>query len=141
MYSSLRLSKCLSFFVLPMLLVFSWQLRADDSVSRSDANDKEIAATWKLVDGITTRLMEEHISPPTRQQMVMSFCRGLYRSSESLPPAELSQIFSDCSTEEELRHAFERIWRENSAEDQINVNQRVFIAVNAMLRDCQPVVP
>jgi carboxyl-terminal processing protease len=78
------------------------------------SEDKPSASASATVDKlwtISTTVLEKHIEPPTRQEMLLAAARGLFKAAKLTPPHELSRKFSQQSAEDELRALVADAWQ------------------------------
>jgi C-terminal peptidase prc len=59
---------------------------------------------------LTDLILENHIDPPTRQEMILGGFRGLLGAAKSEPLPTLSRKVSDVRTVEELSALFSQVW-------------------------------
>jgi C-terminal peptidase prc len=59
---------------------------------------------------LTDLILEHHIDPPTRQEMILGGFRGLLGAAKSEPLPTLSRKVSDVRTVEELSALFNQVW-------------------------------
>lgn len=58
----------------------------------------------------TDLVLENHIDPPTRQEMILGGIRGLFGAAKSEPLPTLSRKVSEVRTVEELSSLLNQIW-------------------------------
>ena len=67
------------------------------------------------VQEITDAVLEHHIDPPARQQMVLSGIKALYRAAGVAGPTGLGRRVSAVSTPEQLATLLEEVWPKTTA--------------------------
>jgi carboxyl-terminal processing protease len=68
------------------------------------------AAVWaNIVSDITDTVLEHHIDPPVRQQMILDFFRKLY-SNEAKKPDDLAARVSSVTNREQVVALFKEFW-------------------------------
>ena len=76
---------------------------SDDSPPKPSAPDRKVPADLaKRVLEITDAVLEHHIDPPTRQQMVLGGIKALYRTAGLPVPQGLSRRISELATAEQF---------------------------------------
>jgi carboxyl-terminal processing protease len=98
------LTKTLTCFVTWTLAALAWSPVAisDDSSPTPAAARRVPAELAKRVLEITDAVLEHHIDPPARQQMVLSGIKALYHKAGLPVPQRLSRRISDLATAEQL---------------------------------------
>ena len=64
----------------------------------------------KLVQNITDTVLEHHIDPPARQQMILSGIKALYSAAGAAVPDGLSRRVSSVTTPEQLATLLQDVW-------------------------------
>ena len=93
-----------SFFGCGFVLLIIWHLQADEPAEI--AGDAVAAKMLTITDVV----LNNHIDPPTRQQMLLVGIKSLYETAGIDPPAGLSGQISSLATDEELRSFIKHIW-------------------------------
>ncbi len=70
---------------------------------------------WHDLQAVVDCVMREHLAPPTRQQLYLSACRGLYVPSQTLPPGDLSETFSKLTSNTQFEETLSKVWDEQVA--------------------------
>ena len=68
----------------------------------------------RRVFALTDLVLERHINPPTRQEMILGGFKGLLVASKKGPMPDLSRRVSDVRTTDELSSLLEEIWPQPS---------------------------
>ncbi len=130
---ALLLQTTIFFVSLPLVVIIS-----AGEVPDNNSDDAEFASAWQAIDAVANQLIAEHINPPTRQQMMMSACRGLFIADNILPPRDLSLAFSNCLNDQDFQKALQKYWDERTAATKLKPEQLQRFAVSSMLYDCDP---
>src|SRR5262245_35409510 len=72
--------------------------------------NESAADSARNVLAITDLVLERHIDPPTRQQMILAGAKALARKSGQRVPADLSRRISDLAGHEPLAELLEQLW-------------------------------
>ena len=89
---------------------------ADDaSPTPSSTAPKVPADLAKRIGEITDAVLEHHIDPPARQQMILGGVKALYRASGVPVPAGLSRRVSALTTPEQLAALLAEVWPKSTA--------------------------
>jgi carboxyl-terminal processing protease len=84
-------------------LAFCTRALSDDASPKQSAGaHKTPAELAKRVMDITDAVLEHHLDPPTRQQMILDGVKALYRKAELPIPQGLSRRVSELTTPEQL---------------------------------------
>src|SRR3954454_935146 len=71
------------------------------------------AAPGGLADriwGVTDTVLDRHIDPPARPQMILGGLKSLYRAAGIAPPAGLARRVSAISSPEQLGSLIDELW-------------------------------
>ena len=79
------------------VFLLQWHGFAADEVVSGDPD-----SAGERILAITDLILEKHIDPPTRQQMVLSGLQAVYRAEKRLPPHDLSRRISELSDRKQL---------------------------------------
>jgi len=113
------LTKMLTCFIACTLAAFvcSSVAISDDSSPTPSAPVRKVPADLaKRVLEITDAVLEHHIDPPTRQQMVLGGIKALYRKAGLPVPGGLSRRISELATREQLAAFLAGAYRKSTAE-------------------------
>jgi carboxyl-terminal processing protease len=109
----------------PMTLLCVWALCALVHTPRATADDSPGTASptsltvspdfCKLVNEITETILENHIDPPARQQMILGGLKGAYQAAGVPVPFGLSRRVSAQTTGEHLVELLTGVWPKSSA--------------------------
>jgi carboxyl-terminal processing protease len=95
---------------LGLLLVLATGLLA--SADKQDA--KAVALSPETVARrlarITEVILDNHVQPPTRQEMILAAVRALLEAAGRTPPADLSRRVSDLTTDEQVIAFVREVW-------------------------------
>ena len=69
----------------------------------------------KLTSEITDAVLEHHLDPPARQQMILGGIKALYRAADLPVPAGLSRRVSSLTTPEQLAALLADVWPKSTA--------------------------
>jgi len=97
------------------------------------ANTQLPEKAWEAVDRICNSIMERHISPPTRQQLILAAAKGIYLSRGERIPAELSHEISGLTTNAEFREVLDNVWADCLDAEQTQQTAEDDQAISAML--------
>jgi C-terminal peptidase prc len=77
------------------------------------ASDSREAFARRVLS-LTDVVLERHIDPPTRQEMILGGCRALLAASKKSPIPDLSRRVSDLRSADELSNLLDEIWPQPS---------------------------
>lgn len=77
------------------------------AASSAPTADELVHKVWT----ISSTVLEEHIEPPTRQEMLLGAIRGLLKAARQEAPHELSRQISALSDDDRLRSLLADAWR------------------------------
>lgn len=86
-------------------LVMAWGfvlLLQSQGIAAEDGKPVVSDSVGERILTITDVILEKHIDPPTRQQMILSGMQAVYRAEKRLPPHDLSQRISGLSDRKQL---------------------------------------
>ncbi|MEM7456266.1 MAG: PDZ domain-containing protein [Planctomycetota bacterium] len=86
---------------------------ADIDRPTDEAPVSDFENTWTIATDIIQTLLDNHVSPPAKQQMFLNFARGMYYEADNLPPRELAARFSAMESDEAIKSALKEIWDQN----------------------------
>jgi carboxyl-terminal processing protease len=88
-------------------------LACSTALATSDASrcDKALDRAMELIDLV----LEHHVDPPTRHEMVLSGAKALFRAAQAYPPFSLSERVSRLSSPEQFRAFLEEVCAETSS--------------------------
>jgi carboxyl-terminal processing protease len=114
-------------------VVCSQPALADDSSPAPLTPSPKIPADLaKRIGDVTDAVLEHHIDPPTRQQMILGGIKALYKSAGLPVPAGLSQRVSALATPEQLAILLAEIWP-GSTEKSVGATQLEQALLDGML--------
>ena len=97
-------------------LVYSQAAIADEpSPTPSRSAPKVPADLGKRICDITDAVLEHHIDPPVRQQMIHGAIKGLYKKAELPVPSGLSRRVSSLTTPDQLAELLADVWPKATA--------------------------
>jgi carboxyl-terminal processing protease len=88
---------------------------ADEPVPARSTPSQLPSGLATRIQHITDVIMEHHIDPPARQQMILSGIKALYKAAGLPVPAGLSSRVSAVTTIEQLRSLLEDAWPKSTA--------------------------
>ena len=94
-------------------------------------------ATWQSLVEVCQTIEANHVSPPTRQQMVLDAVRGLYLGFDKLPPRGLANEASALNNPQQM-YQFANQHLQRIANDGIKPNQLLNIMVTSIVRSIDP---
>ena len=100
-------------FVALVVAVFSCieAARADEPSPTSSSTAPKVPPDLaRRIGEITDAVLQHHIDPPARQQMILAGVKALYRASGAQTPAGLSRRVSSLATPEQLAGLLVEIW-------------------------------
>ena len=99
--------------------------------------DAHFAQVWVSLMDVAERILEHHLRPPVRQQMLADACRGLYKKANQNPPADLSEQFSETAELGELQSAFRAHWDSVLKKDS-NLDELKTAAIEGLIAAADP---
>jgi carboxyl-terminal processing protease len=79
---------------------------ADDATAHLGPSPELVERTWEVTEAI----LDHHIDPPTRQQMVLEGIKAAYRMAGTPVPAKLGKRVSSLTSRSELREILTENW-------------------------------
>jgi carboxyl-terminal processing protease len=108
----------------PITLAWFWALTAacsqgthadEPPITQSSSSSTTAPGFSKLVTDVTNTVLEHHIDPPTRQQMVLDGLKAVYQAAGVPVPSGLSRRVSAQATPEQLATLLADVWPKPSA--------------------------
>lgn len=100
---------------------------------RTATDDTEFESTWALLKQVADEVMNQHISPPTRQQMFLGATKGIFLSSRMAIPREASRELSRVSSTDEFKDLLKKYWGQASRQKVFDAEQTQRLAIQALL--------
>jgi C-terminal peptidase prc len=94
----------------PMLTCLAMWSAAGFSCSQWASAQQTPADVARRLDEITDTVLQHHIDPPARQQMILGGLKALYETSARPVPAGLSRRVSSLATREQLGALLVEVW-------------------------------
>ena len=85
---------------LAVLVFVATHARGED-ITPAGANAGSASVESRAVV-VANTILQQHIDPPTRQEMILSGAKAVYRASDQTPPAGLSERISQLSADDEF---------------------------------------
>ena len=82
--------------------------------------------------GVIQIILDKHVDPPTRQEMVLAAARGLARKVGQPLPARLSHRISSLDSEAEMGQLLEELWAEARSTRKVDDDVLQLAALNAI---------
>ena len=103
--------------IFALLLASGWTAAAARAEEPSDLAQKpqERSAFARRLFEITDIILDHHLDPPTRQEMILCGAKSALASAGESPPAELGRRVSEIRTADELAAWLEDVWPEAAA--------------------------
>lgn len=117
-------------FAAPILSSFGFGQSGNDA----DRQSRIAEQAWETIVAIEEIVHQNHLSPPTRQQMYMAATQGVYRANRFSMQAELPQLFSEITESEEFGKLFLKAWHEASERENFVAERTLESAASSMLR-------
>jgi carboxyl-terminal processing protease len=89
---------------------------ADESPPSSSAAPKPPPELARRIDEITDAVLQHHIDPPARQQMILSAIKALYKASGEPVPPGLGRRVSGLTTPDQIASFLVEIWPKSQAQ-------------------------
>ena len=80
-----------------------------------DGTKSEFDERWDLIWSVSDSLMESHIAPSSRQEMILRACRALVANDPLVDQKSFASRISKAATEEELKNVMLGIWQDSSS--------------------------
>jgi carboxyl-terminal processing protease len=109
------LSACFGLIVLSPAIAGFQSARADEPRPAASSGSQLPSGLAMRIEQLTDVVLEHHIDPPTRQQMILSGLKALYRAAGKPVPAGLSGRLSAVTTREQFEPMLIEAWRSTSA--------------------------
>jgi carboxyl-terminal processing protease len=93
-----------------MTLVGSRAALVDEPSQKPSKPSQAPPGLAKLVQSITETVLDHHIDPPARQQMILSGIKALYNAAGAAVPDGLSRRVSSVTTSEQLATLLQDVW-------------------------------